>query len=113
MSVSGGGLSASSRPARIWPRYRSISGRTYAFTVVVAVRSYSCCSRRISLSSEILREQQEYERTATTTVNAYVRPLMERYLGQIRAGLDEADSPPPDTLMRPEERRAGQVHGPG
>ncbi len=36
----------------------------------------------VSLSSEILREQQEYERTATTVVNAYVRPLMERYLGQ-------------------------------
>ena len=44
----------------------------------------------ISLSSEILREQQEYERTATTTVNAYVRPLMERYLGQIRSGLGGA-----------------------
>jgi 5-oxoprolinase (ATP-hydrolysing)/N-methylhydantoinase A len=42
----------------------------------------------VSLSSEILREQQEYERTATTTVNAYVRPLMERYLGRIRSGLD-------------------------
>src|SRR5262249_11989184 len=41
----------------------------------------------VSLSSEILREQQEYERTATTTVNAYVRPLMERYLGRIQSGL--------------------------
>src|SRR5262249_4659671 len=30
----------------------------------------------ISLSCEILREQQEYERTATTAVNAYIRPLM-------------------------------------
>ena len=27
----------------------------------------------VSLSSEILREQQEYERTATTAVNAYIR----------------------------------------
>ena len=44
----------------------------------------------VSLSSEILREQQEYERTATTVVNAYVRPLMERYLGEIRRGLDAA-----------------------
>jgi 5-oxoprolinase (ATP-hydrolysing) len=50
----------------------------------------------VSLSSEILREQQEYERTATTTVNAYVRPLMERYLGQIRAGLGDA----PLTIMQ-------------
>ena len=42
----------------------------------------------VTLSSEILREQQEYERTATTVVNAYVRPLMERYLGSLRSGLD-------------------------
>jgi 5-oxoprolinase (ATP-hydrolysing)/N-methylhydantoinase A len=44
----------------------------------------------VSLSSEVLREQQEYERTATTTVNAYVRPLMQRYLGSIRDGLGGA-----------------------
>jgi N-methylhydantoinase A len=43
----------------------------------------------ISLSSEILREQREYERTATTVVNAYVRPLMSSYLDRIRTGLDE------------------------
>ena len=36
----------------------------------------------VSLSSEILREQREYERSATTVVNAYVRPLMERYVGR-------------------------------
>ena len=42
----------------------------------------------VSLSSEILREQQEYERTATTVVNAYVRPLMaplrRRHAGRAR-----------------------------
>ena len=54
----------------------------------------------VSLSSEILREQQEYERTATTTVNAYVRPLMERYLGQIRGGLDRAGIAAPVTIMQ-------------
>jgi N-methylhydantoinase A len=43
----------------------------------------------ISLSSDILREQREYERTATTVVNAYVRPLMSSYLDRIRTGLDE------------------------
>ena len=42
----------------------------------------------ISLSSEILREEQEYERTATTVVNAYVRPLMSGYVGDIRSGLE-------------------------
>ena len=41
----------------------------------------------VSLSSEILREQQEYERTATTAVNAYVRPLMAGYVEDIRSGI--------------------------
>jgi N-methylhydantoinase A len=42
----------------------------------------------VSLSCEILREQREYERSATTVVNAYVRPLMSSYLDRIRTGLD-------------------------
>ena len=54
----------------------------------------------VSLSSEILREQQEYERTATTVVNAYVRPLMARYLGEIRSGLDAAGIAAPLTIMQ-------------
>ena len=48
----------------------------------------SCRRRTISLSSEILREQREYERSATTVVNAYVRPLMSVYIDRIRTGLD-------------------------
>jgi 5-oxoprolinase (ATP-hydrolysing)/N-methylhydantoinase A len=54
----------------------------------------------VSLSSEILREQQEYERTATTTVNAYVRPLMEHYLRRIRGGLDDAGIAAPLSIMQ-------------
>ena len=34
----------------------------------------------ISLSHEILPEFKEYERMSTTTINAYVAPVMERYL---------------------------------
>lgn len=40
-----------------------------------------------SLSSDVLREEQEYERSATTVVNAYVRPLMAAYLGHLHEGL--------------------------
>jgi N-methylhydantoinase A len=54
----------------------------------------------ITLSSEILREQQEYERTATTVVNAYVRPLMQRYLGSLREGLDGVGVAAPLTIMQ-------------
>jgi len=37
----------------------------------------------VSLSSEILPEFREYERTSTTVVNAYVSPLMDRYLARL------------------------------
>ncbi len=37
----------------------------------------------LSVSSELLPEFREYERTATTVVNAYVAPVMDRYLGRI------------------------------
>jgi N-methylhydantoinase A len=37
----------------------------------------------ISLSSEVLPEIREFERTATTVVNAYVRPVVNRYLGRL------------------------------
>jgi N-methylhydantoinase A len=54
----------------------------------------------VSLSSEILREQREYERSATTVVNAYVRPLMGRYVAAIRSGLDGAGVDAPLTIMQ-------------
>jgi N-methylhydantoinase A len=54
----------------------------------------------VSLSSEILREQREYERSATTVVNAYVRPLMGRYVADIRRGLDGAAVTAPLTIMQ-------------
>ncbi len=53
-----------------------------------AILSEELPGATISLSCEILREQREYERTATTVVNAYVRPLMSSYLDRIRTGLD-------------------------
>ncbi len=39
----------------------------------------------ISLSSEVAPEIREYERQTTTVANAYVRPLMERYLRALEA----------------------------
>lgn len=54
----------------------------------------------ISLSSEILREQGEYERSATTAVNAYVRPTMASYLRRIRKGLDRLGIEGPLMIMQ-------------
>ena len=54
----------------------------------------------VSLSSEVSREQQEYERTATTVVNAYVAPLMGRYVADLRGGLDAAGVAAPLTVLQ-------------
>jgi N-methylhydantoinase A len=39
----------------------------------------------VSVSSEIVPEFREYERTSTTVVNAYVAPIVDRYLGRLAA----------------------------
>ncbi len=41
----------------------------------------------VSISSEILPEYREFERTSTTVLNAYVSPLMARYLAALENGL--------------------------
>jgi N-methylhydantoinase A len=43
----------------------------------------------VSISSEILPEFREYERTVTTVVNAYVAPVLDRYLSSLEARLNE------------------------
>jgi N-methylhydantoinase A len=41
----------------------------------------------ISVSHRITQEWREYERTSTTVVNAYIQPIMERYLRALDRGL--------------------------
>jgi N-methylhydantoinase A len=41
----------------------------------------------VSLSHRILPEYREYERTSTVVINAYLVPLMSRYLGALAQGL--------------------------
>lgn len=42
----------------------------------------------ISLSSEVAPEIREYERSVTTCANAFVQPLMDRYVGKLLRELD-------------------------
>ena len=42
---------------------------------------------RVSLSSKILPEYREYERTSTVVINAYLAPLMSRYLNLLEREL--------------------------
>lgn len=42
---------------------------------------------RVSASHKVLPEFREYERASTTTINAYVSPVMAEYLGKLEAKL--------------------------
>mgnify|MGYP006280212445 FL=1 len=41
----------------------------------------------VSLSSEVVPEMQEYERTVTTVANSYVRPKVDSYINNLRRNL--------------------------
>jgi N-methylhydantoinase A len=43
----------------------------------------------ISVSSEVVPEMQEYERTETTVVNSYVRPEVSRYVQNLQSSLQQ------------------------
>src|SRR5262249_6963063 len=45
----------------------------------------------ISLSSEVMPEYREYERTSTTVINAYLAPLMSQYLRRLQEKLSQSD----------------------
>jgi len=42
----------------------------------------------VSLSSEVVPEMQEYERTVTTVANSYVRPRVQKYVHSLQSKLD-------------------------
>jgi len=43
----------------------------------------------VSISSHITREFREFERASTTTLSAYVQPVVDRYIARFAARLDE------------------------
>lgn len=47
----------------------------------------------VSLSSEVLPEYREYERTSTTVINAYVSPIIDGYLSSLESSLTDMDHP--------------------
>ena len=54
----------------------------------------------LSLSSRILREVREYERTATTVVNAYVLPIVQRYVRSLQAAFTRLGMGAPLLIMQ-------------
>ncbi|MFM8585083.1 MAG: hydantoinase/oxoprolinase family protein [Gammaproteobacteria bacterium] len=43
----------------------------------------------VSISSDVVPEMQEYERTVTTVANSYVRPRVDRYVNNLKAKLGQ------------------------
>ena len=56
-----------------------------------ASRRRAAVGRRFSVSAshDILPEHREYERASTTVLNAYVSPLMSRYLGRLGQAVEK------------------------
>ena len=54
----------------------------------------------VSISSQVLPEYREYERTVTTLVDAFVKPHMERYLKRVKDALGEELGRKPFLVMQ-------------
>jgi N-methylhydantoinase A len=67
----------------LWPEHERIIART------ISERLGNQRAIHLSISSDILPEFREYERASTTVINAYVAPLMSRYLSQLKEKLGE------------------------
>ncbi|HET9110235.1 MAG TPA: hydantoinase/oxoprolinase family protein [Ktedonobacterales bacterium] len=57
----------------------------------------------VSASADVLPEFREYERASTVVLNAYVGPIIDRYLGQLERGL------PPETPLRIMQSNGGSI----
>jgi N-methylhydantoinase A len=77
----------------------SFANPTHELALKAIVRA-EAPSLPLSVSCEVLPEIKEYERTSTTVVNAYVMPVVARYLRALRKGLDEAGIPARVLLMQ-------------
>jgi N-methylhydantoinase A len=58
-----------------------------------------CPGLALSASIDVAPEIREYERTSTTVINAYIKPLAERYLATLASELQARDISAPVLLM--------------
>jgi N-methylhydantoinase A len=54
----------------------------------------------ITVSAQVLREVREFERGSTAAVNAYVQPVLSRYLGALSTRLRDGHFPHPLMIMQ-------------
>ena len=67
----------------------SYKNSTHEDHVAKRLRQYLGNDVTVCLSSDVASEIREYERFSTVCANAYVRPLIARYLGRLRGSLRE------------------------
>ncbi|HEX2129575.1 MAG TPA: hydantoinase/oxoprolinase family protein, partial [Solirubrobacterales bacterium] len=53
----------------------------------------------VSTSHAVLAQFREYERSSTTVIDAYLSPLLGRYLGQLGASAEDRGLPRPDVML--------------
>ncbi|HEY0319153.1 MAG TPA: hydantoinase/oxoprolinase family protein [Solirubrobacterales bacterium] len=53
----------------------------------------------VSASHEVLPRFREYERTSTTAIDAYLSPLLGRYLGRLTEATDQVRLPRPQVML--------------
>src|SRR5262249_31669558 len=68
----------------------------------------------VSLSHKILPEFREYERTSTTVINAYLVPLMSKYLDALADGLKSVARSPSSVVnsFRKGDKSSAANYGP-
>jgi N-methylhydantoinase A len=57
----------------------------------IIYKSFAKTGISVSVSHRILPEYREYERCSTTVVNAYISPIMERYISHLEANIGSGD----------------------
>jgi N-methylhydantoinase A len=65
--------------------------------------------RPISVSHRILPEYREYERTSTVVVNAYLQPLVSRYLNELTERLERRPANPQRSRLRIMQSSGGSI----
>jgi N-methylhydantoinase A len=68
---------------------------------LAAAEALSSLAVPLSISHQILPEFREYERTSTVVINAYLQPVMQRYLENLEARLSASGSRLPEIAKRP------------
>ena len=65
----------------------------------------------VSLSSDIVPQIREYYRLSTTVINAYLEPILARYIDNLDARLAEARREDAAEIHHAVERRHGDLRG--